>query len=291
MRAYIPDYSMKRVSSLPAALDLLSKNQGRYHIFAGGTDLMVVLEAGLLKHKEYLDISMLKELKEISVMKDHMRLGALCTYSCVARHPILQKEFPNLCSAARETGGVAIQNRGTIGGNIANASPAADTPPALLSYGASIELTSKKNGVRVLPYDSFHKGYKQTQLSDDELITAVILPRTSQQRLHYYYKVGTRRAQAIAKVTLAMSSIRNGQNLTDLKIACGSVAPVPLRCMRVEKVIVQSEWNAQTQHAVRNALAQDISPIDDIRSTRDYRLEVAQNVLLQGIGEWLEQGK
>src|SRR5712691_10612651 len=142
MRAYIPDYQLVTPKILDDALDLLGAEPGVWQPFAGGTDLMVLLEAGKLPHKNYLNIWNLSELRGIEVTDSDVTIGALTTYTEIQHHEILRAEFPMLCQAASETGGLAIQNRGTIGGNIVNASPAADSPPALLAYNAELELLS-----------------------------------------------------------------------------------------------------------------------------------------------------
>src|ERR1051325_4922060 len=142
MRAFIPDYQLTTPASLTDVLTLLNTEPGVWKPFAGGTDLMVLLEAGKLDHRNYVNIWGLNELRGVEVTDTHVTLGTLTTYTEVQAHPILKTEFPMLCQAASETGGLAIQNRGTLGGNIVNASPAADSPPALLVYDAEIELTS-----------------------------------------------------------------------------------------------------------------------------------------------------
>ncbi|MGZ8848298.1 MAG: FAD binding domain-containing protein, partial [Pyrinomonadaceae bacterium] len=160
MRAHVPSYQLISPPSLGEALDVLAKDEGAWKPFAGGTDLMVLLEAGKLAHQNYVNIWHLNELRGIEVTDDQITLGALTTYTDVQNHPILTAEFPMLGQAAKETGGIAIQNRGTLGGNIVNASPAADSPPALLAYDAELELISKA-GTRRIPYSGFHQGYKQ----------------------------------------------------------------------------------------------------------------------------------
>src|SRR5258708_22829043 len=132
VRAYLPSYRLISPASLHEALDVLAQNEGAWQPFAGGTDLMVLLEAGKLPHKNYLNIRSLAELRGIEVTDAHVTLGALTTYTDVQEHESLRTEIPMLCEAAKETGGIAIQNRGTLGGNIVNASPAADYPPAML---------------------------------------------------------------------------------------------------------------------------------------------------------------
>src|SRR5438874_9442915 len=166
MRAYIPSYRLISPASLGEALDVLARDNGTWKPFAGGTDLMVLLEAGKLPHKNYVNIWNLAELRGIEVTDSQVTLGALTTYTEVQAHPVLQNEFPMLCQAARETGGIAIQNRGTLGGNIVNASPAADSPPALLAYEAELELVSNV-GTRRISYSKFHSAYKQMDIRPD----------------------------------------------------------------------------------------------------------------------------
>src|SRR6266581_4744830 len=202
MRAYLPSYRLISPVTLGEALDVLVQDNGGWKPFAGGTDLMVLLEAGKLPHTNYVNIWNLKELRGIAVDDNHVTLGALTTYTEVQNHPVLSEEFPMLCQAAKETGGIAIQNRGTLGGNIVNGSPAADSPPALLAYDAELLLVSKQ-GARTIPYSSFHRGYKQMDIRPGELLRAIRLPRTTRPLTHYYRKVGTRRAQAISKVCFA----------------------------------------------------------------------------------------
>jgi len=260
------------------ALDVLAQNDGTWKPFAGGTDLMVLLEAGKLPHKNYLNIWNLPELRGIEVTDSHVRLGALTTYTEVQAHATLREEFPMLCSAASETGGLAIQNRGTLGGNIVNASPAADSPPALLVYDAELELISVK-GSRTVPYYSFHTGYKLMNIKPDELLRAIRLPRATKQLAHYYRKVGTRKAQAISKVCFAGVARMNADQIENVRIALGSVAPVPVRCTQTESALQKQKINAQTLTAAKAALRAEIAPIDDLRSTREYRLRVSLNLL------------
>src|SRR6202021_4127221 len=171
----LPSYELLAPRNLGAALEMLTREPGVWRPFAGGTDLMVLLEAGKLPHRKFVSIWKFAELRGIEVSSEFLSIGALSTYTEIQRSEILQREFPLLCRAASETGSVATQNRGTLGGNIANASPAADSPPALLVYDAEIALTSAK-GTRWLPYHGFWTGYKQTSLRPDEFIGRLRLP-------------------------------------------------------------------------------------------------------------------
>ena len=278
MRAFIPNYELATPSSLAEALTLLDREPGVWKPFAGGTDLMVLLEAGKLPHRNYVNIWGLKDLRGIEATESHITLGTLTTYTDVQSHPILQSEFPMLCQAASETGGLAIQNRGTLGGNIVNASPAADSPPALLAYDADIELIST-GGARWLPYSSFHTGYKQMLIGPNELLARIRLPRNTRNATHYYRKVGTRRAQAISKVCLAALAVLENDQVNDVRIALGSVAPIVLRCTQTENTVRGQKPDTDTIKLACAMLEKEISPIDDIRSTADYRLQVAKNLL------------
>jgi len=278
MRAFVPSYQLISPASLNEALDVLALDSGEWQPFAGGTDLMVLLEAGKLPHKNYLNIWNLSELRGIEVNDSQVTLGALTTYTEIQEQETLRAEFPMLCQAASETGGLAIQNRGTIGGNIVNASPAADSPPALLVYDAELEFISAK-GSRTIPYHSFHTGYKQMDIRPDELLRAVRLPRVAKGSTHYYRKVGTRKAQAISKTCFAGLARMDADLIADVRIALGSVAPIPIRCMRTESALRNQAINSDTIAAAKAALTTEISPIDDLRSTRDYRLRVSLNLL------------
>lgn len=278
MRAFIPNYQLETPTSLSEALSLLAGEPGVWQPFAGGTDLMVLLESGKLPHKNYLNIWNLAELRGITATTDHITLGALTTYTEVQLNAILRQEFPMLCQAASETGGLAIQNRGTLGGNIANASPAADSPPALLAYNAELELLSVR-GSRWVPYQSFHTGYKKMIMQPDELLARVRLPRRWPDLHHYYRKVGTRKAQAISKVCFAATARVYEGTVDQVRIALGSVAPIPLRCIKTEDALRGARLDQSIIEKAKVELAREIVPIDDIRSTKSYRLRVSLNLL------------
>ena len=278
MRSYIPGYELRVPQSLSEALALLAREPGVWQPFAGGTDLMVLLEAGKLAHQRFFSVAKLQDLRGVEVTPDFVTIGALTTYTEIQTHPVLRAEFPLLCAAARETGSIATQNRGTLGGNIVNASPAADSPPALLVYDAEIELISERRG-RWIPYNGFHIGYKRMQIAPEELLRAVRLPRRFQSWRQYYRKVGTRKAQAISKVCFAGTALVESGTIRDIRIALGSVAPVVLRAVKTEDDLRGSRITPPVVTEAKETLAHEIAPIDDIRSTARYRLRVAQNLL------------
>jgi CO/xanthine dehydrogenase FAD-binding subunit len=280
VRSFLPRFDLHAPANLTDALETLAREPGGWRLFAGGTDLMVLLEAGKLPAGRYLSLRGLSELRGIHVTDNEIVIGAMTTYSEVMRSEALQAECPLVCRAAAETGGVATQNRGTVGGNIANASPAADTPPTLLVYDAAVELLSVR-GVRRVPYDRFHLGYKHMDLAPDEIVKSVRLARGRGGWLQAWRKVGTRRAQAISKLCVAAAVDVAGNSVRDIRIALGSVAPTVVRAARAEAAIRGRAVTAETIAASVAALVRDISPIDDLRSTSAYRLRVAQNLLAQ----------
>jgi OHCU decarboxylase len=265
---------------LQAVVSLLANEPGVWLPIAGGTDMMVQYAAGKLAARKLVSIWNLPELRRIEVAAGEIQIGAGCTYTDLRRHEVVGREFPLLASAARWTGGVANQNRGTIGGNIVNASPAADSLPALLVYDAELILVSVR-GQRRLPYASFHIGYKKTVLAQDELVQAVRLPRRFSRYFNHARKVGARNAQAISKVCIAaLGRLGNGV-LEDVRVALGSVAPVPLRLTETEQALKGKPIDADLLLLARRATAAEIRPIDDIRSTVRYRAAVAGNLVVE----------
>lgn len=278
MRAYVPDYDLEAPGTLDEVLRLLAREPGVWKPIAGGTDLMVVFESGLLPYRNLVSLARIPELRGITASKTHVTLGALTTYTEIRRSEIMRREFPLLVRAAGWTGAVATQNRGTLAGNVANGSPAADSPPALLVYDADIVLLSERDP-RWLRYSQFHTGYKTNLMEKDEIISHISLPRTTAGCVQYLRKVGTRKAQAISKVALAgLAKVREGK-IERIRIALGSVAPKPIRCYKTEAVLVDRVPDLAAIDEAKATIAAEISPIDDIRSTADYRKRVTVNLL------------
>jgi CO/xanthine dehydrogenase FAD-binding subunit len=274
----LDNYELVTPASLREALDDLARHPGA-RPFAGGTDLMVVLEGGHLPPGRYVSLQNCRELVGIEeTAEGGAAIGALTTYTEIRNSTTLARSYPMLPLAAAETGGLATQNRGTIGGNIANASPAADTPPALLVYDAELELMSSA-GTRLMPYAAFHQGYKKMDLAPGEIVARVHLPSRTLNGRDYYRKVGTRRAQAISKVCFAGSILMDGDQIKDVRIALGSVAPTVVRARKTEDTLRGKTLDEGTIAAAEQSLATEIAPIDDIRSTARYRARVAANLL------------
>jgi len=279
MRSNVLEYELIAPPTLPAVLAVLAADPGRYAPIAGGTELMVALSAGRLAQKSLLSINHLKELRFIGVTADAITLGSGTTFTDIRKHPVIASDFSLLAQAASWTGSIANQNRGTLGGNIVNASPAADSPPALLVYDASVTLISAR-GERTLPYRDFHLSYKKTVLAPDEILFSVHLERRFSGYRSYIRKVGTRNAQAISKIALAGLALLDDKHvISDIRLGAASLRETPTRCTAAEQALLNQPITDQTIAAARAALASEARPIDDIRSTAKYRAAVAANLL------------
>lgn len=278
MRSNAADFDLIAPATLDAVLQSMADEQRMP--FAGGTELMVALCAGRLPQKKFVSLQDLRELRFIDASSTHtLRIGSGITFTDLRRSEATAREFPLIAQTASWTGSIANQNRGTLGGNIANASPAADTPPALLAYDAELELISSR-GTRVLPYRDFHLSYKRTALAPDELILAVRLPRRFEDHRQTVRKVGARNAQAISKVALACAAKVLDGVFTEIALAAASLLDRPARLTGAEAALLGGRVDdPATASSALRALADETAPIDDIRSTARYRTRVAQNLL------------
>jgi xanthine dehydrogenase small subunit len=259
---------------------------------AGGTDLMVQITGELGEPPErVLDIWHLDELRGIRVDGDALVLGALTTYTEIRRSPLVAEFLPALAEAAATIGAAQIQNRGTLGGNIANASPAGDTLPVLLAADAVIVAGSER-GEREIPAAAFWTGYRQTALRHDELILRIRIPLVADRDMRFR-KVGTRRAQSISKVVMSVAwrlttDARPGP-WSDVRVALGSVAATPIRATATEAALEGRAPTPETADRAAEVLAGELAPIDDVRSTAEYRRIVAARVLhriVRDAGGW-----
>jgi CO/xanthine dehydrogenase FAD-binding subunit len=278
MRARPSEYELVAPGSLPAVLELLASEPGSWMPIAGGTELMVQYGAGNLGARKLVSLWGLPELRSIESTAQEVLIGAGCTYTDLRTHPLVAREFPLLARAASWTGSIANQNRGTLGGNIVNGSPAADSLPALMVYEAELLLASARE-TRRMPYVDFHTGYKQNNLAADEIIRAIALQPRFAAYHSYTRKVGTRNAQAIAKLCLAGLAKTSGNRIEDVRLAIGSMAVTPVRLRRTEETLLGRPWSAALISEARQALETEVAPIDDIRSSALYRLHVAGNLL------------
>ena len=265
MTLALSSLSLLRPASLRDALHML-RDHGPLTPIAGCTDVYVNLHFGTAKEHRFIDLWPIAELRGIRGDRHMLRLGALTTYAELIESTLVRRRVPMLVAAAREIGGKQIQNRGTLGGNIANASPAGDSLPVLAAADAVVVLQSATAERRV-PFTQFYTGYRTSVRSSDELIVAVEIPTIEGKQ--YWRKVGTRRAQAISKVMCA--AVRGPQ----VRIALGSVAPTVIRLPRTESTLQSHGTLEEAQAVLRN----EIAPIDDVRSTAEYRRAVSANLL------------
>jgi len=265
-------------STLPEALDTLAHDATAVPI-AGGTDLLVHWPVRVEDHdRTYVDLSRLDELKPLTWKTDELVLGALTTYWDVIRDERAGREFPLLVDAARQVGAIQIQARGTWAGNIVNASPAADGVPVLMAYDAIVVLQSLR-GREEIPLDRFYSGYKDMRRRADQLVVAIRIPRRPYS-FQVFDKVGARRAQAIAKVGLAITHSNAGW-----RVVAASVAPTIRRCPAIERLLETGAQVASPEDLFP-AIAKDVAPIDDIRSSARYRANVMARVLYHDLRQF-----
>jgi xanthine dehydrogenase small subunit len=272
MRNATSELNLRRAKSLNEALTIL-RDEKRMPV-AGATDVYVAVNFGMVASKKFLDIWPIEELRRVTATKDLVTIGALATYTSLIRSPIIHDRLPMLIEASKQVGGVQIQNRGTVGGNIANGSPAGDSLPVFAVADAVVVLRNL-GGERRVPFNEFYTGYRATVMRPDELIVAIEVPRLDGRQ--WYRKVGTRAAQAISKIVVA------GLRSESPRISFGSVAPTVVRVPKTEAALAAGK----SIDAAAKILESEISPIDDLRSTGEYRMRVSVNLLKRF---WAETG-
>ncbi len=274
--------------TLEQALEILA--DGKIKLLAGGTDIMPALKKGVEIADCFLNLFSIKhKLSYINKDGDFIRIGALTTFSEIHNSIIIRQYLPLLRDVSRQIGATQIQNRATIGGNIANASPAGDSMPVLLVYNAELILTSQTRE-RKVPLRKFYLGYKDMDIRHDEIIKEIrisVIDYSDWKSI--FRKVGSRQAQTISKISLAGLMKIEDSRILECRIAMGSVAPIPLRLPKLEKYLIGKNINSLPPEAnpldnyneIREIINKSISPIDDVRSTREYRLNVAFNLIRQ----------
>jgi CO/xanthine dehydrogenase FAD-binding subunit len=278
MRSHPAEFELVSPGSLAGVLELLHREPGEWLPVAGCTEVMVQYSAGRLDAHRLVNLWGIGELCEIIEADASIRIGGGCTFTQLREHAGVQRHFPLLAQAASWLGSIANQNRATIAGNIVNASPAADAPPALLAYDAELELISA-SGTRKIAYADFHLGYKKIALLPGELLLAIHLPKRFAGWFRYAQKTGARNAQAISKVCIAAVGKVRESRVEALHIGMGAVAPTPLRLRKTEEVLLGTVLTENAIADARRVLAGEIAPIDDIRSSSEYRRHVAANLL------------
>jgi CO/xanthine dehydrogenase FAD-binding subunit len=274
------DLTVFSPTSLDEAYELLSRHGSHAKIIAGGTDLMVSMNARKLAARQFIDIWRLNELRGVSDEGETICIGALTTYTQLIKSPAIQQYIPALVEASRTIGAVQIQNRGTIGGNIVNASPAGDSLPVLAAFDAEIEIGSLR-GVRQIGFNQFYTGYRKTVMEPDEIALAVRMPKLKSGERSFFYKVGTRRAQAISKVVMAVKVETTKGVINSINIGLGSVAPTVMRAVQTESLLTSATLDVPIIRQAARTISKEVAPITDVRSTEHYRRAVTGNVIVK----------
>lgn len=245
---------------------------------AGCTDLMIRGVEALHQMDRVIDLLTIPELRGIREVEGGLEIGATTPFSEIRRSAAVRASFPALADAAGQIGGWQIQNRATLGGNLANASPAGDSLPVLLALDTTVVLASAR-GLREVPYDGFHSGYRKTAIQPGEIVARIRLPLPPAGTVQAFRKVGTREAQAISKVVVAMAGRVEDGRIADLRLAAGSVAPTPIRLRAAEDAVRGQAPGPDAAALAGREAAGAVTPIDDVRSTAEYRKFALERVV------------
>jgi len=274
-------------TSLREALDILREKGQQAKVLAGGTDLLVLMKEKKIQPGLVVDIGKLDQLQGIRIEQGHVWIGPLSTHWQLAQSELIRQHGQVLAQGASLVGSPQIRHRGTIGGNIANASPAADTAPPLVVLQAEVQISSSE-GSTWLPVESLMAGPSQTVLSFHELITAVRFPLQSKGFRSGYEKFGSRRALSIAIASVAAAAVEGKDGrLTEVRIALGSVSPTVVRATRTEEMLEGQILEAGLVARAVESVGQTCSPIDDVRGTIWYRRQLVGVLLARILNHWL----
>jgi len=275
--------------TLEQALRLLGDGS-EWTIAAGGTDLMVQGQQGAVSPQQVLNIWALDDLRTIAEDGDWIVIGALASYTTIIQSPLVQRHLPALVASAKTVGALQIQNRGTLGGNLGNASPAADTPPVLWAADGQVVLLSQA-GERVVALDDFFLGYRAIDRRPDEIIGYVRCRKKRDDEHDWYRKVGSRRAQAISKVVLGgRVRVDSGGVITHARLVAGSVAATTVRLTKTESALCGQPLSLALADRAGSVAANEVTPIDDIRSTAQYRATVTGNLVRRWVRDLTSPG-
>ena len=258
-------------------------------VIAGGTDLLVANYKNLYKIEKWLDLNWLDSFKEIKIFDDKVEIGSMVTHERLDKLDQIKEHFPVIQEAAADVGSPQIRSRGTIGGNIVTSSPAGDLLPTLLVYDAKLKIISK-DGERIVDANDFFTGPKQNVLGDGELVEKIILPLEENKSKGAWVKVGKRKALVISSISLALNLVFDNDNkIKDARICVGSAAPVPLRIEKAEQSLKNKKIKKVNIAEIAQIVSDEISPIDDIRGTAEYRRKVAYNITKSALQEVINQ--
>jgi len=259
-----------RPKSVEEAIEMKARLGKSSSFLAGGTDLLIRLKDDEIRPEALIDLSFVKALKEIKEAGDAVVIGSLASYADIGASPLVGKFGWVLAQGALEVGAPQIQNAATIGGNIANASPAADGIPPLYALDATIILAGTA-GERVIAVGDFFTGPGKTVMKEDELITAVSFPKLSKGEKGFFKKIGQRKALAISKASVAAVLRTANGSIEEARIALGAVAPTIIRCPKAESILDGNAVSAEIVAAAAKAVSSESSAIGDVRSTPEYR--------------------
>ena len=277
-------------TSLEEAISLLAEYGDQARVLSGGTDLIVQMKMERLAPRYLVSLRHVPGLAGISVDEDGVRIGARTSIRAIRRDPRVQALYPALAEACASFSTTQVQVMGTVGGNLCNGSPASDTAPPLIAFDAEVVITGP-SGERRLPLESFFLGPGKTALQPGELLTAVVLPRPRPNTGSVFYKV-SRVTADLAKVNGAIVVVREGDRIADARLVFGSVAPTPLRARKAESVLVGQAFGDDLVAEAARVASEEVSPIDDVRSTAWYRREIVRVLTLDGLNEaWRRAGE
>ncbi len=283
----LPEFEYLAPRTVEEAVELLSKYGEEAKVLAGGTDLLVRMKQGVLRPKYLISINRIKELNYIEDRGDHVAIGAATKLRALERSGLIKELFPALHEAVESMAGVQIRNMGTIGGNLCNASPAADTAPPLLVFEAEVVIAGP-NGRRVVPITQFFIGPGKTVMARNELLVEVRVPKPVKPTGSAFMKIA-RVAMDLAKVNIAVALRMNGNVVEDVKVALGSVAPTPMRAYRTEEFLKGKELTEDVMWEAAKIVRTEVKPITDIRSTAEYRREVSGVILVDALKKAMER--
>lgn len=268
------------------ALEILSKYGKEIKVIAGGTDLLIQYYDRLYEVNGWLDLKNIKELKDIRINKNKIEIGAMVSHAQLEKSEDIKEYFPVLNQAAADIGSPQIRNRGTVGGNIVNASPAGDLLAPLMAYDAQFRLLSIQ-GEKIVPAEEFFIGPKKTILEPAQLLTQIILPLPSERTYGCWIKIGKRKALIIATITLALvvEMAEDNKTVKDVRTCLGSVAPTPIEIEEIREKMIGKKFSELDFNQLGQIVEDKISPIDDIRGTREYRKDVAKNIMINALKE------
>jgi carbon-monoxide dehydrogenase medium subunit len=288
----LPEFDLLRPASLEEALALLARYGEDALPLAGGTNALVELRERYAGPPVLIDIGRLPELRGIGLARggSHLSAGACVTLAELLRDPLVARHAAPLHQAARDFASPLVRNRATVGGNLIDASPAADTAPPLLALGAEVELASSR-GTRCVPLDRFFTGVRRTVRRPDELLTRVFWP-VAEGRAGAWRKFGLRRADAISVISVAVTALRNGDGRCHAAaVALGAVAPTPIRVSAAEALLCGEAWTAQLIAEAASIAARETQPIDDLRGTAAYRRHVTEVIVRRLLADvWATAG-